>query len=154
MPSEDFRIYRFLFPNHWPASRRLGGYTCDSVNEKKKEKSRYGGGFRKSTPQLVAGKPEETIDCLSTFLFVLHIYYCMHLDPPVDQGSVAEVAVLKTLMGANCKIQLLKSMKTRFQVNPRHLSTTSIHNINPRPCCRNGPTNPWSSNVLKTCTTG
>ena len=97
---------------------------ANSRPKKRKKLSRYGGGFRKSTPELVRGTPEETIDCFGTFILILHIYYCMNLDPPVEQGSDAEIAVFKTLLGnPTCKTQLLKSIKTKFQVK----STRCFH---------------------------
>ena len=84
-------------------------------SKKKKKKSKTGRGFQKNTPELVRGPKESTIDVLSTFVFSLHTYYCLHLNPPVDEGSDSEIAVFKTLMGDNCKTHLLRSMKTRFQ---------------------------------------
>ena len=96
--------------------------------KKRQKKTRYGHGFQKATPELVLGTPEETINTLYPFFFTLHIYYCTHLDPPVEQGTAAEVAVLKTIIGANCKNHLLRSIKTRFQVThdmrSRHAPTT------------------------------
>ena len=61
------------------------------------------------------------------------------MDPPIPQGTLAEVAVLKTFAGTYCKNHLLRSMKTRFQVthdmHPRHASTTHTqptHDMHPR----------------------
>ena len=139
----------------------VSGVTPPAGRPKKKKKlSRYGGGFRKSTPELIRESPEETIDCLSTFFLVIHIYYCMHLDPPVDQGSEAEIAVFKTLMGDNCKTQLLKSIKTKFQVKCTtcshdtlqvHAPTTHSEHMPPR----HAPTTPFKHmlprHTLSTC---
>ena len=112
-------------------------------SKKSAKRARYGAGFHKHTPQLVEAPAEETIDMLSVFMFTVHIYYCLHLTPPVDQGTDAEVAVLKTIMGENCKSQLLRCMKTKFQVwmaftthshdmYPRHIHTTCTHDTYPR----------------------
>ena len=103
---------------------------------KKKKKSRSGKGFQKHTPELMLGPPGDTIDTLKVFIFSLHIYYCTHLEPPIEQGTLAEVAVLKTFMGTYCKNHLLRSIKTRFQVthdiHPRYTPTTCTHDTHPR----------------------
>ena len=100
---------------------------------KRKRKRKGGKGFQSHTPELVDGPPEETINTLKTFIFSMHVFYCTHLDPPIPQGSLAEVAVLKTFSGANCKNHLLRSIKTRFQVT---------HDMHPRRACRMIPTTP------------
>ena len=133
------------------------GVPPGTVHAKKKPKKfRYGGGFRKHQIQLVEASPEQTIDCVSVFVFVLYVFYCLHLKPEVPQGSDAEVAVLKTLLSDYCRVQLLRSMKTRFQVFPRHVSTTYIHDLHtPTPhVSRGGPIKLLSSTMLKTYTTG
>ena len=104
---------------------------------KKKQKKRgTGKGFHRHTPELVPGPADETIDTLKPFIFSIHVFYCTNLDPPIPQGTLAEVAVFKTFAGTNCKNHLLRSIKTRFQVthdmHPRHVSRMIAHDINPR----------------------
>ena len=115
-----------------------------SKKKKRSKKPRYGKGFHKTTPDLVPGESEDMIDLLTPFTFILHVYYCLHLDPPVEQDSESETAVMKTLCSENCQTQLLRSMKTKFQVStthlhdssprhlPRHTSTTTSHDTPPR----------------------
>ena len=97
--------------------------------KKKKNRRRQFGGSGHTRGQKVLVPEENPVDLCSLFMIVIHAYYCIHLDPPVDDGTDASDAVFFALCGDATRRRLMSSVRIILTHTPSHIPTQFRHVI-------------------------
>ena len=94
--------------------------------------------------QLVPTKPEDTLDYRKPFLVFLASWYCANLNPPVEDGLNAQIAVLGYLREKKTFKHLIKIVRSCFcTLSQQSNSQPSNLTRSTQACTRRFPTNCW-----------
>ena len=87
------------------------------------------GGTGHTRGQKILAPMEKPIDLFSIFVVFIHAWYCVHLDPPVDDGTDASNAVYFLLMENQTRKRMMSSVgKKHCQHICKHISPYHIAN--------------------------